>query len=83
MTFYLVTGVLLSSITWSALSHSAVTGDYALSVILLGMTFHVTGKFFVDRPSSMSGMRSGSIANLTPSHRNATLITLAVAPWFC
>lgn len=49
MTFYLVTGVLLSSITWSALSHSAVTGDYALSVVLLGMMFYVAGKFFVDR----------------------------------
>ena len=49
LTFYLVTGVLLSSITWSTLSHSAVTGDYALSVILLGMMFYVAGKFFVDR----------------------------------
>ena len=49
MTFYLVTGVLLASITWSTLSHSAVTGDYALSVILLGMMFYVAGKFFVDR----------------------------------
>ena len=49
MSFYLVTGVLLSSITWSTLSHSAVTGDYALSVILLGMMFYVAGKFFVDR----------------------------------
>ena len=49
MTFYLVTGVLLSSITWSTLSHSAVTGDYILSVILLGMMFYVAGKFFVDR----------------------------------
>ena len=49
MTFYLVTGVLLASITWGTLSHSAVTGDYALSVILLGMMFYVAGKFFVDR----------------------------------
>ncbi len=49
ITFYLVAGVLLSSITWSTLSHSAVTGDYALSVVLLGMMFYVTGKFFVDR----------------------------------
>ena len=49
MTFYLVTGVLLASITWSTLSHSAVTSDYALSVILLGMMFYVAGKFFVDR----------------------------------
>lgn len=49
MIFYLVTGVILSSITWSTLSHSAVTRDYALSVILLGMMFYVAGKFFVDR----------------------------------
>ena len=47
--FYLVTGTLLASITWSTLSHSAVTGDYALSVVLLGMMFYVAGKFFVDR----------------------------------
>lgn len=47
--FYLVAGVILSSITWSTLSHSAVTGDYALSVILLGMMFYVAGQFFVDR----------------------------------
>ncbi len=49
MAFYLVAGVLLSSITWSTLSHSAVTDDYVLSVILLGMMFYVAGKFFVDR----------------------------------
>ena len=49
MSFYLVTGILLSSITWSALAHSAVTGDYALSVILLGMMFYVAGQFFIDR----------------------------------
>ena len=49
MAFYLITGVLLSSITWSALSHSAVTGDYLLAIILLGMMFYVAGKFFVDR----------------------------------
>ena len=49
MAFYLITGVLLSSITWSTLSHSAVTGDYLLSVILLGMMFYVAGTFFVDR----------------------------------
>lgn len=49
LSFYLVAGVLLSFITWSTLSHSAVTGDYALSVILLVMMFYVAGKFFVDR----------------------------------
>ena len=44
-----MTGVLLSSITWSAINHSAVTGDYALSVVLLGMMFFIVGQFFVDR----------------------------------
>ena len=47
--FYLITGMLLSSITWSTISHSAVTGDYVLSFILLGMMFYVVGQFFVDR----------------------------------
>ena len=49
MTFYLAAGVMLSAITWSTLSHSAVTGDYILSVILLGMMFFIVGQFFVDR----------------------------------
>ena len=49
LTFYLVTGVLLASISWSTISHSAVTGDYLLSFILLGMMFYVVGQFFVDR----------------------------------
>ena len=49
LSFYLVTGVILSAITWGTLSHSAVTGDYALSVILLVMMFFIVGKFFVDR----------------------------------
>ena len=35
--FYLVSGSVLASITWSTIEHSAVTGDYILSVILLGM----------------------------------------------
>ena len=47
--FYLVTGVLLASISWSTIFHSAVTGDYLLSFILLGMMFYVLGQFFVDR----------------------------------
>ncbi len=47
--FYMVTGVLLASISWSTISHSAVTGDYLLSFILLGMMFYVVGQFFVDR----------------------------------
>ena len=49
LSFYLVAGVLLSSITWSTLSHSAVTGDYVISVILLAMMFFIVGKFLVDR----------------------------------
>ena len=47
--FYLVIGVLLASISWSTISHSAVTGDYLLSFILLAMMFYVVGQFFVDR----------------------------------
>ena len=47
--FYLAAGSILASITWSAIEHSAVTGDYILSVILLGMMFFIIGQFFVDR----------------------------------
>lgn len=47
--FYLIAGTILASITWSTVEHSAVTGDYILSVILLGMMFFIIGQFFVDR----------------------------------
>ena len=47
--FYLAAGSILASITWSTIEHSAVTGDYLLSVILLGMMFFIIGQFFVDR----------------------------------
>ena len=47
--FYVIVGVLLSSISWSTVSHSAVTGDYLLSLILLGMMFYVFGQFCVDQ----------------------------------
>ncbi len=47
--FYLIAGTILASITWSTIEHSAVTGDYILSVILLGMMFFIVGQFFVDR----------------------------------
>ena len=49
MIFYAITGVLLSAISWSTISHSAVTGDYVLSFILLSMMFYVLGQFCVDR----------------------------------
>ena len=49
MVFYGITGVLLSSITWSTIAHSSVTGDYLLSFILLGMMFYIVGQFCVDR----------------------------------
>ena len=49
MGFYLIAGTILASITWSTIEHSAVTGDYILSVILLGMMFFIVGQFFVDR----------------------------------
>ena len=48
-TFCATTGVLLAFITWSAISDSAVTGGYILSIILLFMMFFVIGQFFVDR----------------------------------
>ena len=47
--FYLIAGTVLASISWSTMEHSAVTGDYILSVILLGMMFFIIGQFFVDR----------------------------------
>ena len=49
MTFYAITGVLLAAITWSTIAHSAVTGDYLISFILLGMMFYIVGQFCVDR----------------------------------
>ena len=49
MSFYTMAGLVLSSISWGTISHSAVTGDFVLSFILLGMMFYVMGKFFVDR----------------------------------
>jgi hypothetical protein len=39
--FYLIAGIILASISWSTIEHSAVTGDYVLSVILLGMMFFI------------------------------------------
>ena len=47
--FYMITGALLALISWSTISHSAVTGDYALSLLLMGMMFCIVGQFFVDR----------------------------------
>ena len=49
LTFYLITGVVLSSITWSTLSHSSVTDDYVISIVLLAMMFYVAGQFCIDR----------------------------------
>ena len=47
--FYMVTGVIMASISWSTISHSRVTGDYVLAVILLGAMFFIVGMFIVDR----------------------------------
>ena len=47
--FYMITGALLALISWSTISHSAVTGDYALSLLLMVMMFCIVGQFFVDR----------------------------------
>lgn len=49
MIFYLTTGVILASISWSTISHSRVTGDYVLAIILLGAMFFIVGMFIVDR----------------------------------
>ena len=49
MGFYVIAGTILASITWSTIGHWAVTGDYILSAILLGMMFFIIGQFFVDR----------------------------------
>lgn len=75
MSFYLVTGILLSSITWSALAHSAVTGDYALSVILLGMMFYVAGQFFIDRWQPMHDPQDFHPTNLWKIPRATTRFT--------
>ena len=47
----------MSSISWSTISHSQLTGDYVLSFILLGMMFYVFGQFFVDRWRPEDGPR--------------------------
>lgn len=49
MTFYVIAGTILASISWGAINHSVVTGDYVLAVIVMGMMFFIVGKFFVDR----------------------------------
>ena len=72
MSFYLVTGVLLSSITWSTLAHSAVTGDYILSVILLGMMFYVAGQFFIDRWMPEDGQQDFHATKLWKIPRTTT-----------
>ena len=40
----MITGLVLSSISWSTISHSAVTGDYVLSFVLLDMVVLATSK---------------------------------------
>ncbi len=47
--FYPLAGLILASITWSAIKHSAVTDDPILALALLGMMFFIVGQFFVDR----------------------------------
>lgn len=49
MIFYMTTGVIMASISWSTISHSRVTGDYVLAIILLGAMFFIVGMFIVDR----------------------------------
>ena len=47
MIFYLTTGVILASISWSTISHSRVTGDYVLGIILLGAMFFMVAMYAV------------------------------------
>lgn len=47
--FYMTTGVIMASISWSTISHARVTGDYVLAIILLGAMFFIVGMFIVDR----------------------------------
>ena len=47
MIFYLTTGVILASISWSTISHSKVTGDYVLEIILLGAMFFIVAMYAV------------------------------------
>ena len=49
MIFYMTTGVIMASISWSTISHASVTGDYILAIILLGAMFFIVGMFIVDR----------------------------------
>lgn len=49
MTFYVIAGTVLASVSWGSINHSVVTGDYVLAVIVMGMMFFIVGKFFVDR----------------------------------
>lgn len=39
----------MAGISWSTISHSNVTGDYVLAIILLGAMFFIVGMFIVDR----------------------------------
>ena len=49
MIFYMTTGAIMASISWSTISHARITGDYVLAVILLGAMFFIVGMFIVDR----------------------------------
>jgi hypothetical protein len=49
MMFYMTTGVIMASISWSTISHARVTGDYVLAIILLSAMFFIVGMFIVDR----------------------------------
>ena len=49
MIFYMTTGVIMASVSWSMISHASVTGDYVLAIILLGAMFFVIWMFIVDR----------------------------------
>lgn len=55
MNFYVTAGTILASISWGAIEHSVVTGDYILAVFVMGMMFFIIGKFFVDRCDPFTG----------------------------
>ena len=72
MVYYAATGVILSSISWGTISYSAITGDYLLSLILVGMMFYVVGNFFVDRWGLAGGPHDLHSTKLWKLPRTAT-----------
>ena len=82
LAFYLASGSVLAIITWGAISHSAVTGDHILSVILLGMMFFIIGQFFVDRWQPRHSARDFHPSKLWKVPQTTTRVGLAIRVGF-